>query len=300
MTTKEKIKYKFQTANVVEKLIAINVLVFILFFLVQTIAFLFKIPSDFLMNWLVFPKDPGEFLFKPWSIITYSFLHSGIWHILSNMLILYYSGTYFLSYFSSKKLLTVYFLGVIFGALIYMLSYNLFPAFEATGKSYLIGASAGVMAVLVAIATHIPDLKIRLMFIGAIKFWYIAAFLVVLDVIQIPFGNAGGHFAHLGGALLGFLYAKQMAKGNDIGAGFEKGIEWFLSLFESKNNKKPKMRTVYKKPQTSTSKTQIKKNISKDEKQQKIDAILDKISKSGYDSLTKQEKDFLFHAGKEN
>ena len=300
MTTKEKIKYKFQTANVVEKLIAINVLVFILFFLVQTIAFLFKIPSDFLMNWLVFPKDPGEFLFKPWSIITYSFLHSGIWHILSNMLILYYSGTYFLSYFSSKKLLTVYFLGVIFGALIYMLSYNLFPAFEATGKSYLIGASAGVMAVLVAIATHIPDLKIRLMFIGAIKFWYIAAFLVVLDVIQIPFGNAGGHFAHLGGALLGFLYAKQLAKGNDIGAGFEKGIEWFLSLFESKNNKKPKMRTVYKKPQTSTSKTQIKKNISKDEKQQKIDAILDKISKSGYDSLTKQEKDFLFHAGKEN
>ncbi|WP_034891567.1 rhomboid family intramembrane serine protease [Gillisia sp. Hel_I_29] len=300
MTTKEKIKYKFQTANVVEKLIAINVLVFILFFLIQTIAFLFKIPSDFLMSWLVFPKDPGEFLFKPWSIITYSFLHSGIWHILSNMLILYYSGTYFLSYFSSKKLLTVYFLGVIFGALIYMLSYNLFPAFEATGKSYLIGASAGVMAVLVAIATHIPDLKIRLMFIGAIKFWYIAAFLVVLDVIQIPFGNAGGHFAHLGGALLGFLYAKQLAKGNDIGAGFEKGIEWFLSLFESKNNKKPKMRTVYKKPQTSTSKTQIKKNISKDEKQQKIDSILDKISKSGYDSLTKQEKDFLFHAGKEN
>lgn len=300
MSTADKIKYRLQTANVVEKLIALNVLVFILFFLIKTIAFLFKLPSDFLMSWLVFPKEPAEFLFKPWSIITYSFLHSGIWHILSNMLILYYAGTYFLNHFSSKKLLTFYFLGVIFGALVYMLSYNLFPAFEATGKSYLIGASAGVMAVLVGIATHIPDMRIRLMIIGSIKFWYIAAFLVVLDLIQIPFGNAGGHFAHLGGALLGYFYTKQLAKGNDIGAGFGKAIDWFLSLFETKKNRKPKMRTVYKKPQSSTAKTQPGRNISKDEKQQKIDSILDKISKSGYDSLTKQEKDFLFHAGKEN
>jgi len=300
MNTAYKIKYRLQTANVVEKLIAINVLVFILFFLIKTIEFLFKMPSDFLLSWLVFPKDPKEFIFKPWSILTYSFLHSGIWHILSNMLILYYAGTYFLSYFSAKKLLTYYFLGVIFGALVYMLSYNLFPAFEATGKSYLMGASAGVMAVLVGVATHIPDMRIRLMIIGPIKFWYIAAFLVVLDVIQIPFGNAGGHFAHLGGALLGYVYTKQLAKGNDIGSGFEKAIDWFLSLFEAKKDRRPKMRTVYKKPQNPISRPQNGRAITKDEKQQKIDSILDKISKSGYDSLTKQEKDFLFHAGKEN
>jgi membrane associated rhomboid family serine protease len=294
----DKFRYKLQTATVVEKLIAINVLVFILFFLVKTIAFLFQLPSDFITVWLVFPKEPGEFLFKPWSIITYSFLHSGIWHILSNMLILYYAGIYFLTYFSPKKVLTFYFLGVIIGALVYMLSYNLFPAFEATGKSYLIGASAGVMAVLVGVATKVPNLRIRLMFLGSIKFWYIAAFLVVLDVIQIPFGNAGGHFAHLGGALFGYMYTKQLAQGNDIASGFEKFINWFISLFDASKKPKRTMKTVYKKTRAGPFKTKVKV-FNKNEKQQKIDSILDKISKSGYDSLTKQEKDFLFHAGKD-
>lgn len=299
MGAADKIRYKFQTANVVEKLIALNILVFILFFLFQTIAFLFQFPSEFLTEWLVFPSEPGEYIFKPWTIITYSFMHSGIWHILANMLILYYSGTYFLTYFSPKKLLNFYFLGVIIGALVYMLSYNLFPAFQATGKSYLLGASAGVMAVLVGIATHIPNLRIRLLILGPIKFWYIAAFLVVIDVIQIPFGNAGGHLAHLGGAFFGYVYAKQLAKGNDIGSGFEKVITWFLSLFVSSTKSRPTMRTVYKKTEPAP-KNSVSIRFSKTEKQQKIDGILDKISKSGYESLTKQEKDFLFNAGKEN
>jgi len=137
MRSSDRIRYKIQTATVTEKLIAINVLVFILFFLLRTIAYLFQLPSDFLLEWFVFPKEPMEFLLKPWSIITYSFLHSGIWHILSNMLILYFSGIYFLNYFSPKRLLNYYFLGVIIGALVYMLSYNLFPAFQAPGPSYL-------------------------------------------------------------------------------------------------------------------------------------------------------------------
>ncbi len=299
MGTADKFRYKLQTATVVEKLIAINVLVFILFFLAKTIAFLFQWPSDFLMEWFVFPKEPGEYIFKPWSIITYSFLHSGLWHILSNMLILYYAGVYFLTYFSPKKLLTFYFLGVIFGALIYMLSYNLFPAFQATGKSYLVGASAGVMAVLVGISTHVPNLRIRLLFLGTIKLWYIAAFLVVLDIIQIPISNAGGHLAHIGGALFGYVYAKQLGKGNDIASGFEKFLGGFLSMFGGDKKPKSTMRTVYKKAGAKVT-APTKTKISKTEKQQKIDAILDKISKSGYDSLTKQEKDFLFEAGKDN
>ena len=295
----DKFRYKLQTATVVEKLIGLNILFFILFYLAKTVAFLFQWPSDFLLEWFVFPKEPGEYIFKPWSIITYSFLHSGIWHILSNMLILYYAGIYFLTYFSAKKLLNFYFLGVIFGALIYMLSYNLFPAFQETGRSYLLGASAGVMAVLVGIATHVPHLRIRLLFLGSIKFWYIAAFLVLLDIIQIPISNSGGHLAHLGGALFGYVYAKQLGKGNDIGSGFEKFIGSFLSLFETRKKPRSTMRTVYKKSGNSPVAPSAAK-ISKTEKQQKIDAILDKISKSGYDSLTKQEKDFLFDAGKEN
>ncbi len=298
MGTADKFRYKLKTASVVEKLIAINVLVFILFYLAKTISFLFQWPSDFLLEWFVFPKEPGDYLFKPWSIITYSFLHSGIWHILSNMLILYYAGIYVLQFFTPRKVLTFFFLGVIFGALVYMLSYNLFPAFQATGRSYLLGASAGVMAVLVGIATHVPNLRIRLLFLGSIKFWYIAAFLVVLDIIQIPISNSGGHLAHLGGALFGYMYASQLKSGNDIGSGFEKIIGSFLRIFDGEKKPKSTMRTVYKKADSKPGKSSAR--ISKTEKQQKIDAILDKISKSGYESLTKQEKDFLFDAGKDN
>src|SRR5690606_31142021 len=175
---------------------------------------------------------------------------------------------------------------------------NLFPAFQATGRSYLLGASAGVMAVLVGISTHVPHLRIRLLFLGSIKFWYIAAFLVVLDIIQIPISNSGGHLAHIGGALFGYFYASQLKRGNDIGSGFEKMIGAFLGIFDGEKKPKSTMRTVYKKADAAPRNTSVK--ISKNEKQQKIDAILDKISKSGYDSLTKQEKDFLFDAGKEN
>lgn len=221
------------------------------------------------------------------------------------MLILYFSGIYFLNYFSPKRLLNFYFLGVIMGALIYMLSYNLFPAFQGTGRSYLIGASAGVMAVLVGIATQVPNMRVRLILIGGVKFWYIAAFLVALDVIQIPMGNPGGHLAHLGGAGLGYFYTKQLQKGNDIGAWFEKIMDSFASLFSS-GKRKPKMKTVYKKSNkkksarkgSGTSANSSKMN--KTEKQKRVDDILDKISKSGYDSLSKSEKDFLFKAGKED
>jgi len=304
MKGSDKIRYKLQTATVVEKLIAINVLVFFLFFLFRTIAYLFQLPSDFLLEWFVFPKEPGEFIFKPWSIITYSFLHGGIWHILSNMLILYFSGIYFLNYFSPKRLLNYFFLGVIMGALVYMLSYNLFPAFQSMGRSYLIGASAGVMAVLVGIATYIPNMRVKLLLIGSIKFWYIAAFLVALDIIQIPMSNAGGHLAHLGGAALGYVYTKQLQKGNDIGSWFEKIMDSFASLFKT-TERKAKMKTVYRKNTNKKSATEQRKSFSsrkldKDEKQKQIDAILDKISKSGYDSLSKSEKDFLFKAGKED
>lgn len=297
----DNLRYKIRMATVVEKLIAVNVLVFVLFFLFRTIAFLFQLPSDFLLQWFVFPKELGEFIYKPWTIVTYSFLHSGIWHILGNMLILYFSGMYFLTYFSPRRLLNFYFLGVIIGALVFMLSYNLFPAFQSTGRSYLLGASAGVMSVLIGIATYIPYMRIRLVLLGSLKFWWIAAFLVALDLIQIPMGNAGGHLAHLGGALLGFVYTKQLQKGNDIGAWFGNMMDWFVGLFKP-GEKKAKMKTVYRKrpKKKSTAKTYTHASrMDRDEKQKRVDEILDKISKSGYDSLSKAEKDFLFKAGKD-
>lgn len=288
--------HKFKHASVVEKLIAVNVALFILSFGFKTIAFLFQFPESNILGWFVFSQDLGSLLYKPWSIITYAFFHGDFFHIFFNMLVLYYAGTLFLTYFSPKRLLNFYFLGAISGALVYALSYNLFPVF-AGSKSYLIGASAAVMAVLVGIATHIPYLGIRLLFLGTVKLWHIAVFFVVLDLIRIPMGNAGGHLAHLGGALLGYVYVKQLDKGKDIGKWWEQLMDWFTGLFTGR--KKQPFKTVHR--NRTTAKKQPKSTAySKDDKQQKIDAILDKISKSGYDSLSKQEKDFLFKAGKDS
>ena len=302
MRTSDRIRYKINTASVTEKLIAVNVIVFLFFGIINTIFSLFEIPgfANF-YDWFVLPSDPAEFILKPWTIISYSFLHGGIFHLISNMLILYFSGIYFLNFFSPKRLLNYYFLGVIIGGLIFMLSYNLFPAF-AGGKSYLVGASAGVMAVLIGVATQAPNMYVRLLILGNLKFWWIAAALVAIDIIQIPMGNAGGHLAHLGGAGLGYLYTTQLHKGNDIGAWWENLMDGIANLFK-KREKKAKMKTVHrtsKKRSGTSSSSSRSTSMSKSEKQQKVDAILDKISKSGYESLTKAEKDFLFQAGKDD
>ncbi len=296
MNWQDKLRYRYNLANIVEKLIVINIAMFILTFAVNTIAFLLtgnQFSTGFLTEWLSFPKDLLDFAIRPWSIITYAFMHAGIFHILSNMIILYFSGQFFLTFYSPKRLVNFYILGAIFGALIFSLSYNIFPAFQGTGKSYLIGASASVMAVLVGVATKAPNMQVRLSIFGNLKLWWIASFLVVVDFIQIPFGNPGGHLAHLGGALLGYIYTKQLDKGNDIGAWIEDSINWFSNFF--KTSKSPKMKTVHK----SKTKAKSQKSTPNKAKQEKVDQILDKISKSGYDSLTKAEKDFLFNAGKD-
>ncbi|SFC40250.1 Membrane associated serine protease, rhomboid family [Zunongwangia mangrovi] len=302
MRTSDRIRYKINTASVTEKLIAVNVIVFLFFGILNTIFSLFEIPgfANF-YDWFVLPSDPAEFILKPWTIISYSFLHGGIFHLISNMLILYFSGIYFLNFFSPKRLLNYYFLGVIIGGLVFMLSYNLFPAF-AGGKSYLVGASAGVMAVLIGVATQAPNMYVRLLILGNLKFWWIAAALVAIDIIQIPMGNAGGHLAHLGGAGLGYLYTTQLHKGNDIGAWWENLMDGIANLFK-KREKKAKMKTVHRtsnKRSGTSSSSSRSTSMSKSEKQQKVDTILDKISKSGYESLTKAEKDFLFQAGKDD
>lgn len=293
----EQAKYRFKNANVVEKLIAVNVLLFILLYGIKTVAFLFQIPESNILDWFVFSKNPEDLLYKPWSIITYAFFHGGIWHLFFNMLLLYYAGGFFLTYFSPKRLLNFYFLGAMAGALVYMLSYNFFPAFSGVGKSYLIGASASVMAILVGIATHIPYMGVRLLLFGTVKLWHIAAFFVVLDIIRIPTGNAGGYLAHLGGAFLGYIYVKQLDKGKDIGKWWENFMDWLAGLFTPK--KKKPFRTVHRNTNKKTGSSSPSSKPAKNEKQKKIDAILDKISKSGYDSLSKEEKDFLFKSGKE-
>lgn len=234
-------------------------------------------------------------LSNPWSLITYGFLHFDFFHILFNMLWLYWFGQFFLNLFNGKRLLTIYLLGAFFGGLLFVLSYNFFPVFKYDNRP-LIGASGAVTAIMIFIATYTPNTEVRI-FTFTLKLWHIALFLFLFDLVRIPSsGNAGGLMAHVGGAIFGFVYAIQLAKGNDIGKWFENFMDWIANLF--KPRKKKPFKKVHRTTQPSSQRSKPKD--PKSEHQKKVDGILDKIGKSGYESLTKEEKDFLFKAGKED
>jgi membrane associated rhomboid family serine protease len=286
------LRYQFARLSIAEKLIAINVMVFIVNGL---LTFLMGMRSDALMQWFELPKDFFDFIVQPWSLFTYSFFHGGIWHLFWNMLVLYFASRIFLNLFGPRRFINVYFLGVLLGGLLFLLSYNVFPALIGI-RTALIGASAGVTAVLIFVCAYIPNQEVRLLFFN-VKLWHIGVFVVLIDLIQIPAGgNAGGHLAHLGGALLGYVYARQLLHGRDIGEGFSKILDSLSNLFR-RSEKKPPLKTVYRKKQSAADR---KVDYDKESRQRKIDSILDKISKSGYESLSKDEKDFLFKAGKED
>ena len=274
----------YLSRSIVEKIIVINVAIFILTYLFNTLSFLFQIDGNFIVNWFSLQPDFELLLYRPWTIISYGFLHVGFFHILFNMLVLYYFGNLFLDFFNPKQFLAYLLLGIMGGGFVYMISYNYLPGLK-TQESLLLGASAGVMAVVIGISSHIPHYSMRFRFIGNIKLLYIAVVLVVLDVVQIPTGNAGGHLAHLGGSLIGLTMTKYFDRGLGL-------IRWIEQLMY-KNEKKP-LKTVYKNSQRKP----YQKRETKSEEQHRIDSILDKISKSGYDTLTKEEKDYLFNAGK--
>ena len=279
----ENIKQKYLIGNIVEKIIIINISIFIITYLFNTLSFLFKTDSNFIINWFALSPHLNSLIFKPWTILSYGFIHSGFFHILFNLLFLYYFGNLFLDYFSKKQFLLYYLLGIISGGFIYLISYNYLPALK-TQETVLVGASAGVTAILVGVASHIPNYVLRFRFIGNIKLLYIAIGFIAIDLIQIPNGNAGGHLAHIGGAIIGYLLTIYLNQGKGIIQGLE---NLFLPA------KQKPLKTVYKNKQTNKTKKSNPK-----EQQIKIDRILDKISKSGYDTLTKEEKDFLFKVGK--
>jgi len=288
------LQYYLTRLNIAEKLIAVNLAVFILSGLAGA---LLGFSKDAILFWFELPKDFFAFLIKPWSLVTYSFFHAGIGHIFWNMLILYFVGRIFLNLFDSQRFINVYFLGVILGGAVFLLSYNVFPTLLHTNTA-LIGASAGVTAVLLFVCTYIPNQEVRLFGLISIKLWYLGAFFVLIDLVQIAYGgNIGGRLAHLGGAFLGYFYARQSLNGKDIGAGFSRMLNTLGSLFKPREKKSP-LKTVHRRNASRKSKGAI--DYDKETRQKKIDAILDKISKSGYESLSKAEKDFLFKAGKED
>lgn len=281
----QNIKNRFQNAGIVEKLIYINLAVFILVFMSNTLGFLFKLNNNLLVKWFALPADFSDFLSKPWTIITYGFLHAGFLHILMNLIALFYIGNLFKQYFTSKQVLNFYIYGTIVGGILFLLSYNYFPVFSSQkGNNVLLGASAGISAIFIGIATYMPNFELKFPLIGFVKLWILGAIWVALDILQIPMGNAGGRIAHLGGALFGFLYVQQVSN---------KELDIFKSIKNLFKKQQKPLKTVHKSSTIKRTRTS-----TKSEHQQQIDSILDKIGKSGYDSLTQAEKDFLFKQGK--
>ncbi len=286
----DEIKESYYKGSNLIKLIYINISVFLIIKFLQLFLFLMSINEGgvSLISWFAVPASLGELVFKPWTIFSYMFLHEEFWHILFNMLWLFWFGRIFLIFLSEKKLLSVYLLGGIVGAAFYILAFNIFPAFKnSIDISIAYGASASVMAVVFGAVTISPNFEIQIPFIGRVKIKWIAVIFVAMDLLQIPLGNAGGHIAHLGGAFLGYYYVAQNQKGKQVGAWFDKFMDNIFSVF-----KKRKMKVSHKQPVSD-----MDYNNRKNQNQAQIDQILDKISKSGYDSLNKSEKDILFNMG---
>lgn len=284
------IQYKMlKSGNKLNLLIGINVIVFLGINIPSVIEQLFtgfggSVITAFTNDYLLLPAFLPKLAFRFWTPFTYMFMHAGVFHILFNMLWLYWMGQIFEEYLGNKRTIGLYLLGGLSGGLLFVAAYNLLPAFtsiNAAEGGVVVGASASVMAVIIATATLLPDYTIPLMFIGPVKLKWIALFYIVIDFLGIAGGNAGGEIAHLGGALFGFVYIKQLQKGNDWIGGINK-------LFSPK----PKLKVV------NYDNNSQKKTAGKP-RQEDIDRILDKISVSGYDSLNKQEKDILFRASNE-
>lgn len=288
------LKNKFNRGNIYVQFIYINVGVFIITALLNILWTLFNRNGAFVLQYLELPAWTTHFLKQPWSLLTYMFMHAGVLHLLFNMLWLYWFGQMFLSLFSSKHFRGLYLLGGICGGVLYMLAYHVFPYFSTSlYYSYLLGASASVLAIVVATAVRAPEYRVNFMFIGSVRLKYVALFVVITDLLFITSSNAGGHISHLGGALAGWWFASRLSGGHDVTAWINRILDWLLNLFSHRVPKKPKMEIHY-----GDKSKDYNYNARKKQQSEEIDRILDKLKKSGYNSLTTEEKRSLFDASK--
>lgn len=288
------IKRNYRNGSMLLRLIYINIAVFVVFRLFAVFAFLFNPSLLGVMKWIEVSSNAWEVLVKPWTVFTYSFTHYDIFHILFNMLWLYWLGRIFMEYFNGKQLTALYIYGGLGGAALYLLAYNLLPAFVHI-HGYMLGASASIIAIVVATAVYVPDYKIGLLFIGAVSLKWVALVTVLIDLISIDSINAGGHFAHLGGALVGVIYGLMMRRGHDITAPFNAVIDWIVTLFSSRRGVgAPVGGKAYRSQQETTSRRQDGPSESD------LDRVLAKIKRSGYAGLTDEERDLLFNFSSKN
>ncbi|MCO4293158.1 rhomboid family intramembrane serine protease [Solitalea sp. MAHUQ-68] len=284
----------FRPRRKLHQFIAINVFVFFVIKLIFAVEFVFKLPINIsakVVEYSMLPASLDILIKRPWTLFTYMFLHTDFFHLLFNMIGLYWFGQLLEEYLGGKKFAIIYILGGLTGGLLFIALYNLLPAYDPfVAKAQALGASAGVLAIIVATATLLPDYQLMVFLFGLIKLKYIAVLFVLLDLINITGSNAGGHIAHLGGAILGFIYIKQLHKGRDFGSPFSALGKKIANFFK----RKPKLKVAYK--NTGNDRKNVKKQV---DKQEIIDRILDKISKHGYEGLTKEEKETLFRASQE-
>ena len=287
---KDNFKKEFKEGTILNKLIYINIGLFLIFSILSVISFMFQFNTTPLISNFYLPANLNIVIKKPWTFLSYMFLHNGFLHLIFNMLWLHFSGKIFLQYLNPKQLLSTYIIGGFFGGILFIITYNYVPIFQplASGAS-AVGASASVFAIMIAIATYTPNYAVQFPFVGFIKIKYIAIFMLALDILSVQSVNAGGHIAHLGGALFGYFYIKQLQKGKDLSVNFSNLLEGIIKTL----NTRSKLQKIHKR-----AKSDYEFNQEKASKQKEINEILEKIANSGYDSLSKEEKAILFSASK--
>ncbi|MVO09219.1 rhomboid family intramembrane serine protease [Flavobacterium sp. TP390] len=288
MNILEDLKLQYKIGGLVLKIIFWNVGIFIVFSLLNVVLKLSNIGFNY-YEYVALPSLFSTYITKFWTLFTYMFIHFDFWHLFWNVVVLWFSSRYFLYYFTLKQFSFVYFFGGFFAGIVYLIYFQFLGV-----DTQLIGASGAILAVLMAVTIYAPYTQVGFFSLDFLKLWHISFFILFLDIIQMPFANFGGHLAHLGGALFGFIYVKLLQNGTDLSKGISKLQDGIEGLFS------PKKKTPFKKVHKNTyQKTTFTKTTQeKDINQKKIDDILDKISKSGYDSLSKEEKEFLFKVGK--
>ncbi|MFA6768898.1 MAG: rhomboid family intramembrane serine protease [Parabacteroides sp.] len=284
------IRQRFDGGSILTKLIYINVGMFLLIRLTAIVLMLFNMSGFPYLQYLQMPSSPELLLYRPWTLITYMFTHYDFLHILFNMLWLYWFGGLFLQFFNERQLGGLYVIGGIAGGLLFMIAYNIFPYFRnAASCSFLMGASASVMAIVFAVSFYQKDMEINLFLLGRMKLIYLALLSFVIDLLAMTSANAGGHIAHIGGALLGIWFASLIKQGKDMTS----PINGFIDRLVNLGKRKPKMRVTYYRPETD-----YEYNTRKHQEQADIDTILDKLKRSGYESLSSEEKKKLFDASR--
>ncbi len=283
------LKFQYKIGNVGVRLIFWNLILFSLPEVFFALAQLFHVNIDYL-SYVSLSTNWNDLAWKPWSILSYAFFHYGIIHFVFNMLMLHFTSRLFLTFFTQKQLLGIYLLSAIFSGLFFLLGYHYLPILINVSTS-VVGASGAIMAILIATTTYQPFMDVRLALFGKVKLWQITVLFLFLDLIQLPMNNTGGHIAHLSGAFFGYIYIKLLQNGTDL----SRIVDSILNLFNKKQS--TPFRKVHVNPKKPAAKRESK-IVIKDKTQQQLDEILDKISQSGYDSLTAEEKEFLFKAGK--